>query len=367
MKPLKTITITLTEYCNLACTYCYEHHKTDKSMDFDTLKYVLTKELTDIDQYEKVEFDLFGGEPFVEFELIKQIDEYVESLELQTDYVFFVSTNGTLVHGEIQSWLRERKDYFICGLSYDGTMEMQNINRSNSADDIDLDFFSKTYPLQTVKMTISVESLKSLADGVIFLHSKGFKVSCNLAYNIDWSDYENQIHLERELGKLIEFYLCNPQIEPCSMLNMPISSVASSMEKKKILRYCGAGLTTKAYHVDGTLFPCQFFMPVSIGKEKSIQSQKLHFYDEAIPEELVEEKCKNCVIQAICPNCFGANFSSTGDMYKRDDNYCKLTKLIIRARSYFKAKQWELGQLNLSSEEENSLLRSIRIIQNELY
>ena len=70
-----------------------------------------------------------------------------------------------------------------------------------------------------------------LADGVIALHKKGFLVSCNLAYGLDWSNPENADILNRELHKLIAFYLENPDIEPCSMLEMDISAVGIYTEQ----------------------------------------------------------------------------------------------------------------------------------------
>ena len=41
---------------------------------------------------------------------------------------------------------------------------------------------------QYVKMTISPETLKMLADGVIYLHGLGFDIDNNLAYGVNWSD-----------------------------------------------------------------------------------------------------------------------------------------------------------------------------------
>ena len=208
--------------------------------------------------------------------------------------------------------------------------------------------------------------LPNLAEGVIFLHEKGFKVSCNLAYNIDWSDESNKEILQRELMKLIEFYLEHPEIKPCLMLDMPITNVSSVHEKNKFVRFCGAGVSTTAYHIDGTAYPCQFFMPLSVGTEKAKESLSLKFYNSEIPEELIEEKCLKCVVQSICYTCYGANYAATGNMYRHDDNYCELTKIIVKARSYFKAMQWQKGQLHLSEGETMQLLNSIRIIQTEL-
>jgi len=67
-----------------------------------------------------------------------------------------------------------------------------------------------------------------------------------------------------------------------------------------------------------------------------------------------------------CPNCFGANYASTGNIYMRDENMCRLNKVIIRARSYFRGRQWELVQLKKTDDELQALLHAIVKIQSEL-
>lgn len=365
MEKRKYLTITLTESCNLSCTYCYENHKSLRCMSIDTLKKIIKNEMCNNDDFSEVEIGLFGGEPFIKFNLIKEIYEYIKNLSSNKKYIFFASTNGTLVHGEIKEWLK-KSPYFVCGLSYDGTPDMTNINRSNSANKIDLSFFKEQYPNQPVKMTISKETLPYLSEGVIFLQRKGFDVSCNLAYGIDWSDNTNKEILENELMKLVEFYLNNPELKPCSMLDMSISNIANTYSSKKYMRYCGAGISTKAYDVNGVEYPCQFFMPLSVGEEKARESLNLTFYDKSIPEKNIEEKCRDCIVQSICPTCYGSNYASTGSIYIHDNNMCALNKIQLKARSYFKAMQWKLGQLNLSKREEINLLKSIKLIQENI-
>lgn len=361
---IKVVTITLTQNCNLSCSYCYEHHKSERTIDINVAKSIIDAELAVLENDEIIEFDLFGGEPFLEFNLIKEITEYVCKNAGNKQFQIFATTNGTLVHGEIQEWLRQHTCCFVCGLSLDGTRDMHNLNRSNSYDDIDLEFFKELYPQQDVKMTISRQTLPYLSDGVIDLHNKGFLVSCNLAYQIDWSSEENISILNRELNKLIEFYLDNPDIEPCSMLEMGFTNVGAYSEDA--VRFCGAGQTMRSYDVDGKVYPCQFFMPLSVGEEKASKSKEIAFPIDIIPTELLDEKCKNCIIKSVCPNCFGANYASTGSIYKRDDNMCRLTKIILKARSYFRAKQWECGQLKGSQEEVQAILKSIVKIQEKL-
>ena len=360
-----SVSLTVTEGCNLSCTYCYEHSKSPRMMDIKTAKAIIDRELKETPPDIELDFDFFGGEPFLAFPLIRGLTEYICEKAGDRPYVLFASTNGTLIHGEIQDWLRDHP-CFYCGLSLDGTREAHNLNRCNSYDDIDLDFFLEQYPEQDVKMTIARNTLPMFADGVIELHEKGFQVSCNLAYGIDWSDKSNAEILESQLMKLIDYYLSHPDIEPCSMLNMSIETVGIDADKQEHTRWCGAGKYMTTYDVEGNPYPCQFFMPLSIGKEKAEQAKSLVFPDDIVPEELLEHKCRDCVIAPVCPNCFGSNYASTGNIYKRDSNLCTLTKITMKARSYFRAEQWKRGQLKGSEDDIQLILRAILKIQNEL-
>ena len=362
MENKRIVTLTLTQACNLACTYCYEHHKSNRKMNFAVAKEIIDKQFQDssVDEYE---FDLFGGEPFLEFDLIRQITEYICKNKGKKKCIIFATTNGTLVHGIIQEWLKEHSNCFVCGLSLDGTRNMHNANRSNSYDDIDLDFFAAQYPEQDIKMTVSEATLPNIAEGIIDMHRHNFLVSCNLAYDINWSDIENENILERELKKLICYYIENPQIAPCSMLGDGIEGVM--FEEVNAKRYCGVGKYMVSYDVDGKAYPCQFFMPLSLG-QKASDAAKICFPEDIFDINLLDEKCRKCVIRNICPNCYGANYAATGNIYRRDSNMCKLMKIIMKARSYFKAEKWKRNQLNLSFEDTQLLLQAIMKIQDNL-
>lgn len=362
----RDITLCITEACNLNCTYCYENHKSSKKMSFDTAKQIIDYEMSVRDKFEGVLFNLFGGEAFLNFELVKQIVEYLETNYRNSDLKWhcFITTNGTLVHGEIQKYLREHRCSISCGLSLDGTKECHNINRSNSFDDIDLTFFAEFYKNQNIKMTISAETLPHLAECVIFAHQKGFEVSCNLAYGVDWSNAKNVSFLEIELMKLIEYYLDNPTIKPCSMLNEPIYKVA--LKTEKATRECGAGQLMRSYDTSGKCYPCQFFMPISIGDEAAIKSLNIQWHDEVIPEDKLNNRCKDCVLKACCHICYGSNYASTGSIYLHEENWCILNKIIFKARAYFRVKQFEKGILSGSEVEQKASLQAAMIILEQL-
>lgn len=93
------------------------------------------------EQIDYVEILFHGGEPFIAFQRIKDICEWLWAQEWPTKYICYATTNGTLIHNEVKEWLMKNKERFIVGLSLDGTREMHNRNRSNSYDKIDIPFF----------------------------------------------------------------------------------------------------------------------------------------------------------------------------------------------------------------------------------
>lgn len=360
----KSVTLTLTDQCNLRCIYCYEKERSINKMTFETAKHIIDKEMLMDDGTQIVNFSFFGGEPFLEFELLVKIINYLYSKQWNKKFSCGVSTNGTLIHGEIKDWLYSNKDKISVGLSFDGNKTMQNTNRSSSFDMVDLPFFRNNWNNNSIKMTISQYTLSTLAEGVIFLHNEGFKVNCNLAYGIDWSKSEYQTILSEELHKLINFYLLNPQIEPCRLLSVKIQYLDGDIPTT-IHKWCGTGTHMKAYDVLGNVYPCQFFMPLSMGTVKSKESATLEFLEE-IPAKYFGDNCASCKLTPICPTCLGSNYCETGDLYKKSPGFCELQKIIFSANAFFKWNQYKLGQLKLTKAEEYRLLNGIQIIQESI-
>jgi sulfatase maturation enzyme AslB (radical SAM superfamily) len=333
-------------------------------MSFETAKKIIDDEVLRLEGYDEILFELFGGEPFMNFGLVKEIVSYVRTLKFDIPMGVFITTNGTLIHEEVKEWAIANHDLVRLGLSYDGTCQMQDMNRSGSSKFIDLDFFKEYYPHQVIKMTVSKDTLPFLYEGVVFLHDKGFEVACNLAYATNWQDNSCLRILEQELIKLINYYIENPDVKPCELLNQTVMGVASAATMNK--RSCGAGIESNTYDVDGQKYPCQLFVPMSCGYEKAKKAQSIHFYDNEIPEELCDSKCLLCVAKGACNSCYGSNYLSTGNMYVADNSWCTLQKVVIKARAYFQAKLWKLGRLTLTEQEEMALLQSIALINERL-
>ena len=188
-------------------------------------------------------------------------------------------------------------------------------------------------------------------------------ITANLAFGIDWTNDDNLAIFVSQLKTLADFYLDNPTMQPADILNMQIEAI--NPKKRNVIQgYCGAGSKGMvAYEIDGTAYPCHTFAPVSAGNDIARKALTLKFENE-ISVNRLDKKCRNCVVASICPNCYGINFCASGNIYKKDDAFCRMIKAQFLANAYFKYRQYEAGLLKLTPEEEYRLLNNISLVQN---
>lgn len=348
----KTILIQLTEDCNLSCLYCYQNHRKGSSITINMMKNIIIHGFNDTPDNEEVEFDFIGGEPLLQFDLIKEICEWTWHQNFPKPHIFFATTNGTLLDEKSKAWFQTNKDKIWLGLSIDGNREMHNKNRCNSFDQIDLQFFLRNWPEQVVKMTISPMTINTMSEGIIFLHDQGFKLAANLAFGIDWSDETNAKILERELEKLVAFYLANPQFEPIMLLNLSLHKLSA----KAIEKYCGAGTEMEAYDLNGQKYPCQMFYPITQedkSKWSSVDFTKIHlnFYEQCITKQYFP----------MCPICLGMNINETNN--KCDPAICRLMQVFFNANAYFQTKLIKEGRHPLKGKVQlKNVIEGIKIL-----
>jgi uncharacterized protein len=358
----KIVVLTITEACNLKCTYCFETEKTKKVMSAEVAKKAITDAFDNSDGFDEIEFDLFGGEPTIYIGLIKEIVEWTYNQSFNKPYLFFLETNGTLVHGEFKEWLIANKEYVYAGLSLDGTPETHNRNRSNSYNKIDIDFFVKNYPDQSVRMTVNKDTIENLSKDVIHLHELGFQeVVATFAHGVDW-DFKNiKGILELELVKLADFYLANPHIKECSIFDMNLLDVLKT--PKKITKWCGSGTAMHSVGIDGTKYPCHTFQPGTATDAGAVKLGEIDF--DAI-ESFGDPECSDCIIEAICPNCYGMNLVTNGNLLSRDKQLCDIVKMRAVATSYLIGRKIESGLKTFNPNDMFQTAKAIKSIQKNL-
>ena len=76
-KPRFSPSLCVTHNCNLNCVYCYQKHDVNSKMDFSTAKNVIDWIFDNVPpDMSDVEINFIGGEPLLEFQLIKDIVAY---------------------------------------------------------------------------------------------------------------------------------------------------------------------------------------------------------------------------------------------------------------------------------------------------
>ncbi|WP_321299252.1 radical SAM protein [Marinifilum fragile] len=335
---IKDIFVLVTNKCNLRCSYCYEIEKNSDVISTKLLIEELKKELeSSLQKYKLVNIVFHGGEPFLAFEEMKEVSEWAWANFPNNKVMCLATTNGTILTDEIKDWLTENKKRFYPTLSLDGGKEDHNLNRSNSFDRIDFEFFKKNWPNLPVKMTTAPNTISRMFDNFLEIHKMGFLVNPSLAHEVDWSLEEHLPLYAKELNKICQFYVENPKIEPSNNVALKLEYFSPEFIIKH-KRACGAGFNVLAFDVKGCKYPCHAFIS---DLTKKYEKEKVEsIFDKLSADSGVElsKECENCFVFTACSPCYGLNHSYRGDMAKFDPVMCEFTKIRVLASANLHAK-----------------------------
>lgn len=356
----------LTHSCNLDCVYCYQEHDGNNRMSYETACECIDWIFANIpEDMHGIEISFIGGEPLVEFELIKKIYDYTNSKYAGQEYIFYATTNGALLNDEMKAWFTERKNNFVLGVSMDGLPDTHNHNRSNSYDKIDVDFFIKTWPDQGTKMTISEYSLENLAENIIYLHELGFKEidGVNLFEgSFDWSDEKYIKKMIPQLKRLVEYYVEHDDLMLDQMMGRQIDMCEEKDRPKR--KWCGIGTGTIFFDTDGQRYPCPFTTPMTFSQEELDEFKKTDFENN---DNFIDDDCfENCYIYPICPMCPGANYMVKKTFKVRDRSKCRMQKLITLYVADLQAKRIYKNKNNVPENRMYNMISAIQKIKDTI-
>ena len=127
---VKALCLHIAHDCNLACKYCFagegEYHGDKALMSFEVGKKALDFLVAHSGANKNLEVDFFGGEPTMNFDVVKRIVEYGRSIEEanQKKFRFTLTTNGVLLNEEIMEFCN--KEMGNVELSIDGRKEVHD-------------------------------------------------------------------------------------------------------------------------------------------------------------------------------------------------------------------------------------------------
>lgn len=144
---LKNLILQVTQQCNLRCKYCaysgnyYNRTHSSQRMSFDIAKRAIDFYLSRSDKAESLCLSFYGGEPMLEFPLIKKCVEYIIDKKGDQEISFPMTTNGTLLDQEKIAFIV--KYNFTLMISLDGEKESHDANRQFTSGEGSFDLIMK--------------------------------------------------------------------------------------------------------------------------------------------------------------------------------------------------------------------------------
>lgn len=340
--------------CNLRCTYCYGdggQYQDSGIMDFDTARnavdYLLHKS-----NRNRLTICFFGGEPLLNFPLIKKVVEYCHKETEDSEKIinFSMTTNGTLLTPEIEEFIINNR--IGVQISLDGDRDTQNKNRFDANGNGSYDVVvEKTKRLRELGCLGVRATLTPYNTNVIkiyeHLESLNFqKIIISPAFNmLTEDDYKKVIksyiewfrYLEGEIKKGNYKYVKKAKqfIQELQKIDRAIVRTAA----------CGVGRNLLAIDIHGNAFPCQRFVAMKefcIGNLATGLEKQEKFLEKV--NKTINEKCEDCWCRNLCASgCSYCNVESTGDMKKTNETYCEYVKATMEEliRVYLQLKEEE--------------------------
>ena len=356
---LKSMCLHVAHDCNLRCGYCFASQG-----DFQGLRSLMSAEVgkkallylaTNSENRYNLEVDFFGGEPLMNFDVVKELVEYGRSIEKKYNkhFRYTITTNGMLLSDEIINYVNEHMDNVV--MSLDGVKEVNDAMRptisGNGSYDIIVPKFKKLIEKRGdkdyfIRGTFTKFNIEFAKD-VIHFSDLGFKSTSmepvvsepGLPYTIEEYDletiYKQYDLLAQEMikrkgtKKEFGFFHFNVDLNqgPCII---------------KRVTGCGAGSEYVAITPEGDIYPCHQFvgdedfkmgniLEETFNKKVSDQFKNADIYNK--------EKCKECWAKFYCSGgCHANAYNFNKDINIPYDMGCLMEKKRLETSIYMQAK-----------------------------
>ena len=134
---IKALCLHIAHTCNLNCSYCFasqgKYHGERALMSFEVGKRALDFLIENSGSRRNLEVDFFGGEPLMNFDVVKRLVEYARSIEKEKNknFRFTLTTNGVLVDDDVIDFANREMSNVV--LSLDGRREVHDRYRVDYA------------------------------------------------------------------------------------------------------------------------------------------------------------------------------------------------------------------------------------------
>ena len=357
---VKALCLHIAHDCNLACRYCFaeegEYHGRRALMSYEVGKKALDFLVANSGNREHLEVDFFGGEPLMNWDVVKQLVEYGRSLEKSNNkkFRFTLTTNGILLNDEILEFVNKEMGNIV--LSIDGRKEINDKMRpfrgGQGSYDIIVPKFQKVAESRDqmnyyVRGTFTHNNLDFSKD-VLHLADLGFKqISVEPVVAQPTDDYaireEDLPILKEEYDKLaVEMIKRKKEGKAFNFFHFMIDLQGGPCVAKR-LSGCGSGTEYLAVTPWGDLYPCHQF----VGNEKFLMGNvDTGVVRDDIRDEFkccnvyAKDKCKKCFAKFYCSGgCAANSYNFHGNINDAYDIGCELQRKRIECAIMLKAAE----------------------------
>ena len=359
---VKALCLHIAHDCNLACRYCFaeegEYHGRRALMSYEVGKAALDFLIANSGSRRNLEVDFFGGEPTLNFQVVKDLVAYGREQEKLHDknFRFTLTTNGVLLNDEIMEFANKEMANVV--LSIDGRKEvndrMRPFRNGSGSYDLIVPKFRKFADSRKqtnyyVRGTFTHNNLDFSQD-VLHLADLGFKqISVEPVVAQETDDYaireEDLPQLFEEYDKLAaEMVKRHKHGDDFNFFHFMIDLEGGPCVAKR-LSGCGSGTEYLAVTPWGDLYPCHQF----VGNEKFLMGNVTDgVTNTAIRDEFkscnvyAKEKCRNCFAKFYCSGgCAANSYNFHGDIHNAYDIGCALQKKRVECAIMIKAAMAE--------------------------
>lgn len=336
---LSSLVLQVTQQCNLRCSYCaysglyYNREHNSQRMSFETAQKAIDFFLSRAGETQDLNFGFYGGEPLLEFDLIKRCVAYIRTVVEGKPVSFNLTTNGTLLTDEKIEYFYQND--FALTISLDGAKKEHDACRvfPNGQGSFDVVMrnvrrVKELHPEYAKKLLVSTvispqadlnhvleyfETDEILADTFIMMNQM---VETGLKEQVD---YEESFHLVRryEMLKFLLFLIGKVDRRRVSKLVIRSQNLYEnlyrSLQKHTVIQACAhhggpciPGVKKLFVSVAGTFFPCEKVNECA--ECTQIGSLETGFNLENMRKllnvgMLTAEECKNCWALPNCKIC----------------------------------------------------------------
>ena len=359
---LTNVVLQISNDCNLNCKYCYgdggSYGRKREFMTFEIAKKGIDYLISNSGNLKEILITFFGGEPLLNFELIKEIISYCSEKEkiYNKKFRYCMTTNGTIVNDEIIEYIKKYKISTM--LSMDGGKEIQDCYRC---------YENGTGSFEIIKDNI--EKFKEARGGFLSARATVCKPNMNLVEirndllklgftnvimsNVDTSHDSPLFIGKKERNEYISNFkkladvLINEAKNGDGLKNIFVSETLRALYFKILkIKSCSAGESGFAIGSDGNIYPCHRFMGMPdyiVGNVYTgIDFSLIDIYSHANVHE--KEECKKCWAKYICGGgCLHTCVAQGGSPMDVPECYCDTYRDMyeIVLYIYYVLKTWD--------------------------